>query len=168
MKQAEYKVRGKVLLSKPLERLVRLYDATGRKENAAQWRTKLEPAKRAEELWRDLLTGKQARHRFIETKQEGALTAENQKHAHALEMKAGTTYVLDMESPAFDTFLILEDANGSPVAWNDDISHTNLNSRVIYTAPTTGTYRLIATCYRPGAKGAYVLRIRQVVDKKSD
>ena len=85
---------------------------------------------------------------------------------HTLELKAGTTYVLDMESKAFDTFLILENAGGARLAENDDIDAKNLDSRIIHTAQTTGTYRIIATAYTAGATGPYVLRIRELVKKK--
>jgi TolA-binding protein len=50
MKQREAKVppQGKVRLTESLERLVQLYEATGQKDKAAEWRKKLEvtrPAK---------------------------------------------------------------------------------------------------------------------------
>jgi hypothetical protein len=38
---------GRPRLTEALERLVRLYEATGRKEKAAEWRKKLEEAKAA-------------------------------------------------------------------------------------------------------------------------
>ncbi|HYT89064.1 MAG TPA: PPC domain-containing protein [Gemmataceae bacterium] len=60
-------------------------------------------------------------------------------------MLAGKTYVIDMSSPQFDTYLRLEDDKGKVVAENDDISPTNLNSRIVFTAPKDGAYRIVAT-----------------------
>jgi len=126
----------------------------------------LEAAKRTHDLRQNLLTGQHARHRFIETKHEGALTAEKRKQAHPVEMKAGRTYVLDLESKAFDTLMILEDADGTLLAENDDISAANLNSRIIFTAQRTATYRVIATAFTLGSTGSYVVRIRELVREK--
>jgi hypothetical protein len=47
MKQREAKIppQGKVRLSEAVERMVRLYDAWGKKDKAAEWRKKSEAAK---------------------------------------------------------------------------------------------------------------------------
>jgi len=119
-----------------------------------------------DKLWQDLLAGQESLHRFIETKLNGELTATNAKQMHDVEMKAGKIYVLDLESKAFDTYLTIEDRDGARMAVNDDISAKNLNSRIIFTAPTTETFRIIASAYVAGATGSYVVRIREVVEKK--
>jgi hypothetical protein len=170
MKKHEPEMSNKVRMSELLEPLVRLYDATGQKEKADPWRVKHQAAKRVDDLWEDLLASQEPRHRFIETKREGELTIVEQSQRYPVELKAGTTYVLDLESAAFDTYLVLADAHDSVVAQNDDITGGRLNSRLIYTAPTTATYRVMATFFGAGtgpiARGAYVLRIRELVESK--
>jgi hypothetical protein len=49
MKQREAKIpaMGKVRLTEALERLVQLYDATGQKDKADEWRKKLEESQAA-------------------------------------------------------------------------------------------------------------------------
>jgi serine/threonine protein kinase/tetratricopeptide (TPR) repeat protein len=115
-------------------------------------------------LWQDLLAGKEGQYRFAESRHEGALPAGRARWVHDVEMQAGKTYVLDLESKAFDPVLIVEDRAGSCLAENNDISYpTNLNSRIIFTPPASGKYRVIATAFQPGTTGAYVLRIRQLL-----
>ena len=58
------------------------------------------------------------------------------------------TYVIDMRSKRFDTYLRLENAEGRPLAKNDDISRQNQNSRIVFTPSTNGVYRLTATSYQ--------------------
>jgi hypothetical protein len=73
-------------------------------------------------------------------------------------MTAGETYTLDLISQDFDAYLRLEDPSGKQVAEDDD-SGGNNHSRIYYTAPQTGTYRLIATTFLPTAEGRYRLRV---------
>jgi hypothetical protein len=88
---------------------------------------------------------------------------------HVMTLKKGQTIVIDLESgdgnpipkPGFfDTWLRVEDSTGKQLAYNDDISSSNYNSRLAFTAPADGDYRLIVTSYRAGATGAYVLTVR--------
>lgn len=73
-----------------------------------------------------------------------------------------TTYVLDLESPAFDAFLILEDAAGKKLSEHDDITPgVNTNSRLIFEAPADGVYRIVATSFEQRGAGAYTLTIRE-------
>jgi len=76
-------------------------------------------------------------------------------------MKAGTTYTIDMTGaiPGFDPFLRLEDASGKQVAEDDD-SGGGQNARIVFEAPRTETYRIIATTCDPGQTGSYTLSAR--------
>ena len=47
--EADIPAQGKIRLTEAIQRLVDLYDATDQKDNAAEWRTKLEAAKLASE-----------------------------------------------------------------------------------------------------------------------
>ena len=51
MKQREKTIppRGRVRLTEALQRLVQLYDATGKKDDAAKWRKELEATKQGKE-----------------------------------------------------------------------------------------------------------------------
>jgi hypothetical protein len=59
---------------------------------------------------------------------------------------------------SFDTVLRVEPPTGAPFE-NDDISPENLNSRVEFTAPLDGSYRLVATSYEAGATGRYRMEV---------
>jgi serine protease Do len=80
-------------------------------------------------------------------------------------MSAGRTYVIDLESAQFDAYLRLEDPKGKVLAENDDISPDNQNSRIVFTAPADGTYRLVATSFQQRGTGSYTLTIRVLAGK---
>jgi tetratricopeptide (TPR) repeat protein/serine/threonine protein kinase len=117
-------------------------------------------------LWADVAgLLKEARGRFIESRVEGNLTDKEKGRGHEWKLVAGRTYVFDLESTAFDTFLKLHDPQGKLLAENDDISPgVNLNSRLIFTAPADGAYRLVATSFEQAGVGPYTLRVREFQD----
>ena len=122
-------------------------------------------------LWADLTQAlKETAARFIETQHQGTLTKTENERVHEMKMLAGKTYVLDLESAQFDTYLRLEDAKGKVLAENDDISPENLNSRLIFSAKEAGVYRIIATSFQQQGAGAYTLTIREFTGplKKKD
>jgi tetratricopeptide (TPR) repeat protein/tRNA A-37 threonylcarbamoyl transferase component Bud32 len=98
--------------------------------------------------------------RFIEKRFQGTLTNSEKSKVHELEMKIGKTYILELESSAFDTFLKLEDAKRKLVVQNDDISEYNRNSRIVFTAKEGGVYRMVATSFQQSGSGAYTLTVR--------
>ena len=105
---------------------------------------------------------KEAQSRFIQTRHEGALSDLVKSRAHELKMLKAKTYLLNLESSDFDTFLILEDAAGKKLAENDDIvPGVNLNSRLLFEAPADGLYRIVATSFEQRGAGAYTLTIRE-------
>jgi hypothetical protein len=73
-------------------------------------------------------------------------------------MVADRTYVIELESAAFDAFLRLEDATGKLLAENDD-SPCNQNSRLDFVPKTDGSYRIVATSLQEAGTGPYALRI---------
>ena len=79
-------------------------------------------------------------------------------NVHTFEGQAGQNVQIEMESEAFDTYLILLAPDGSRLAENDDAVRTN--SRITITLPTTGTYLLWANSYAAGETGNYRLTIR--------
>ncbi len=64
---------------------------------------------------------------------------------------------IDLESDAFDAFLVLKDTDGNILATNDD-GGGGLNSSIDY-ALTAGTYEIVASSFRPGETGAYQLTV---------
>jgi tetratricopeptide (TPR) repeat protein/serine/threonine protein kinase len=121
-----------------------------------------EEAKTWQKLWADVAALlKEARGRFTETRIEGSLTATEKSHAIETKLQAGRTYVFDLESTALDAFLKLHGPDGKLLAENDDIvPGVNLNSRIIFTAPADGVYRIVATSFQQAGVGAYLLRMR--------
>jgi serine/threonine protein kinase/Tfp pilus assembly protein PilF len=113
-------------------------------------------------LWADVAgVLKEARKRYSETRREGVLTDKEKSQVHPWKMVAGRTYVIDLESDAFDAFLRLEDAAGKLLAENDDISPDNQNSRLFFTPKADGSYRIVATSFQEAGTGPYTLRVRE-------
>jgi hypothetical protein len=78
-----------------------------------------------------------------------------------VNLTAGQKYQFDMKkastSPNLDTFLTLRDRNGTQIAYNDDVSVNNFDSRLIYKAINSGRYFLDASSYREHYSGDYSL-----------
>lgn len=95
------------------------------------------------------------------------LTAADPKSKHSpggyakvytIKMHAGTTYVIDMTSTAFDSYLHLEDSTGRHLMGDDD-SGGSLNSRITFACPLTDTYRITATSLGGGQTGPFTLKV---------
>jgi serine/threonine protein kinase/lipopolysaccharide biosynthesis regulator YciM len=144
------------LLLETAERLVQLYEATGRKEDAARWGKVLAEHRRAEgeglDTVHDVGTALQ-----LTGKMDASMTAQN----YRVRLKAGVTYIFDMSSAnpkALDPFLQLLGPTGQVLTQDDD-SGGNLNARIVYRVSADGIYRLRATAYAAG-NGAFTLTIR--------
>jgi thiol-disulfide isomerase/thioredoxin len=85
--------------------------------------------------------------------------ADSYHKAHRFKMKAGQAYKIEVQSEEFDTYLRLENKDGKEVAFNDDISQRNRNSRILYLAPADGAYRIIVTSSKARATGRYLLTV---------
>jgi hypothetical protein len=68
-----------------------------------------------------------------------------------------TTARIDLESDAFDAFLVLKDSQGNVVASDDD-GGSGLNSR-IERVLAAGTYEIVASSFGPNQTGAYQLTV---------
>src|SRR5262249_34767720 len=112
----------------------------------------------------DLLL-KQALDSASKTTLKGVLSDKAHEQFHDQRLEAGKTYVIEMTSTAFDTYLKLLDPKGNLVAENDDIAPNNLNSRIIFTPKESGTFRIVATSYQERGRGAYTLTITTLVRK---
>lgn len=72
--------------------------------------------------------------------------------------RAGQQVQIQLDSSDFDTYLILLDPDGQPIAENDDRSRSNTNAQITLTLPTDGTYRVLANAYDARGRGRYTLR----------
>ena len=120
-----------------------------------------------QKLWTEVAAlSKQARAAFSQTEYQGRLSDKEREQSHPLKMTAGKTYMIDMTSAEFDTYLRLEDDKGKVLAENDDISPQNSNSRIGFPCKQDGSYRIVATSFQHAGRGAYVLIIREFTSKK--
>jgi hypothetical protein len=74
---------------------------------------------------------------------------------HQVRLEAGQRYRLTADSEEFDPVLRL--SSGTEVLAENDDGGESLNSRIIYIAPTSGTYTLRVRGYSTEARGAYRL-----------
>ena len=114
-------------------------------------------------LWSNVdLVLKHVRARIIETNFKGILSEKQPEESHAIKIGAGNTYVIDLKSSHFDAFLRLVDGNGKLLAENDDVvPNVDQNSRIVFTAPKDGSFRIIATSFQQKGIGNYSLHIRE-------
>jgi heme/copper-type cytochrome/quinol oxidase subunit 2 len=79
---------------------------------------------------------------------------------YQLKLKGGTAYRLEMSSDDLDSFLIVQDAAGKQLAFDDDSGGgTNgLDARLDFTPPKDGTYKVFAASLK--GTGKYTLRVR--------
>src|SRR5262249_51588145 len=118
-------------------------------------------------LWSDVdQLLEQANAAFTETNRKGTLTVKDRERVHEVKMSAGNTYVIDMTSNDFDTYLRLETASQKIPAENDDIVPDNLNSPIIFPPKEDGLYRIIATSYQQRGAGEYTITIREFQRRK--
>ncbi len=117
-------------------------------------------------FWGDVENlAKQARSHYTQTEHKGQLSAKDREQSHPIKMTAGKAYGIDMASPQFDTYLRLQDEKGRVVAENDDISPTNLNSRIVFTPREDGAYLIVATSFQQRGAGAYTITVREFAGK---
>ncbi|MCI0459219.1 MAG: tetratricopeptide repeat protein [Gemmataceae bacterium] len=90
------------------------------------------------------------------------LTRKSHHKVHVVPLEGGRTYLIELQG-RFDTFLRVEDGQQKPLLCNDDVRRDDLSSRLVFTPPRQGDYRLVVTSYRPGATGPYALSIRDAV-----
>ena len=98
----------------------------------------------------------------------GTLQQAGDRDWFAVQLQAGGTYVLNMNGhpsglgTVGDAYLRLRDASGALLASNDDIIDGHEpDSRILFTASTTGTYYLEAGGFLDGYAGTYRLSVLQ-------
>ena len=79
-----------------------------------------------------------------------------------LEVKAGTTYTIDLSSRAFDAFLRLENSKQKKLADDDDgASKNSTDARIVYQAERNETLTIVATTFGPDQTGQFKLTVRE-------
>jgi hypothetical protein len=155
---------GLMLLIERLAHTQKDPDFKGVRESLATLPESEQPAWR--KLWADMeQLLKQAGDRLNTTTFQGNLTDESRQQTHDHKLEAGITYVIDMRSAVFDTYLKLLDAKGTLIAENDDIAPNNLNSRIIFTPKESGAFRIVATSYQERGRGTYTVTITTLARK---
>jgi tetratricopeptide (TPR) repeat protein len=141
-------------LAAAADRLVQLYDATAKKDDAAKWRAVREQHEGSK------VGG--VHDAGVGLKLHGKLDEKTTTLVYEVKLTAGKTYAIDMVSPnqtALDPYLLLEDADGWHLTEDDD-SGGGLNARLIYRAPRDGVYRIRATSFNAG-RGGFTLTVRE-------
>jgi hypothetical protein len=92
-------------------------------------------------------------------KKQGAAVNNNKRcKEYVIDLEAGKSYTIDLESRDFDSYLRLEQLDGVMIREDDD-SGGNLNSRIQFVPPQTASYVVVATSLG-GGQGSYTLTVR--------
>lgn len=73
-----------------------------------------------------------------------------------INLVAGRRYIIDMQSDELEPFVKLLNANGAVVAFNDE-GWLGRPARIVFVAPRTETYRIVAT--NAGPRGVGLFRV---------
>ncbi len=90
---------------------------------------------------------------------EGSIDAATGTASFTFEGTAGDVVTIDLLSPDFDAYLVLQGPDGAELAADDD-SAGNLNARIdAFPLPSDGIYTLVASSYGGSAQGAFTLTL---------
>lgn len=76
--------------------------------------------------------------------------------------RTGQSVLIQMNSNAFDPYLLLYGPNGQKISENDDTSQENRNSSIAVVLPTDGNYSVFANSYDESGRGSYTLTVSNV------
>jgi hypothetical protein len=94
---------------------------------------------------------------------EGALSREVKSITYRVKLEQGKSYVIEMNSAnqdELDPFIEVHDANGQRLAQDDD-GAGDLNSRLVFRAPESGTYVILARSFNNSGVGDFTLSVKQ-------
>lgn len=81
--------------------------------------------------------------------------------SYRLSGQAGDRLEVNVTSAEFDTYLILQDAEGNTIAENDDRMPGDSNSRLTAILPAAETYQVIVTGFSEEGRGLYDLKAQK-------
>jgi len=81
-------------------------------------------------------------------------------YVYSVQLKAGQTYIIDLESTDMDAYLYLFDGKSRLLAQDDD-SGGDLNSRITFKADRDGVFHLLATSLAGDETGEFTLKVRK-------
>jgi Bacterial pre-peptidase C-terminal domain len=79
---------------------------------------------------------------------------------YSVELKAGETYTINLDSPTMDSYLYLFDSKNKLHAQDDD-SGGDVNSQITFRATADGVYHIIATSLDGTETGEFTLKVRK-------
>jgi hypothetical protein len=85
--------------------------------------------------------------------------------AHELKLNAGTTYVIDLHSAVFDTYLKVLDSKGKLLVKDARLRPRDRPAGLIFSPPEDGTFRIVTTSLLFRHIYAYTLTIRAIDSK---
>ncbi len=86
---------------------------------------------------------------------------------YTYKMTEGRTYQIDMKSTDVDSFLRLEDAAGTQVAFDDDGGGFP-DARIIYKAAKTGDFTIVCTTFDQNSTGKFTLTVKDLDGRQPD
>jgi hypothetical protein len=87
--------------------------------------------------------------------------------SYKIELKANTTYKIQLDSKDFDAYLRLLGPDGKELTYDDDGAHDGLNAKIIFDCEKDDTYAIIATSFAHPDTGEFHLRV-QVTEKEKE
>jgi serine protease Do len=73
--------------------------------------------------------------------------------------QAGQSVRIRLESPDFDTYLMLLDEGRNRIAENDDANPNTTNSEIAARLPRDGVYTVLVNSFGPGERGRFLLTV---------
>ena len=83
----------------------------------------------------------------------------SQYHLWQFSGNAGDAVTIEMHSTSFDTYLMLLDPSGVPLAENDDIASGVTDSRITFTLTSGGTWTIVANSLAASQTGDYTISL---------
>lgn len=90
---------------------------------------------------------------------EGSISSDTVSIAYTFEGQAGDSVTINLSSPDFDAYVVLQDGSGAELVSDDD-SAGSLNARIEdYSLPADGTYTIQAGSAFGGVNGSFTLSL---------
>jgi len=83
----------------------------------------------------------------------------SQYHLWQFSGNAGDAMTIEMHSTSFDTYLMLLDPSGVPLAENDDIASGVTDSRITFALTSSGTWTVVANSLAASQSGNYTISL---------